>query len=321
MGMPKTGTTSLQGALSGNAEALAARGYLYPDRWITGDPPAHHVLAHSIARNPHEAPALTRDICEYLSQHPNRKVILSSEGVTRTLLHQPGRAVLGEFLKRCSEVAEVTVVIALRRIDAFLGSAYLQVSKSGRIAFGLTAEQFLSRRAGRWTHGLFSGLQWLRSNPDVRVVMLPYFERTDSLPAQLVALGIDDTAGMQLEPARNLNRRLGLKAQAALMLPNQALRPLGVRRRRQLIELFDSGRFEFSDESYDYDVLGYELRSQVHRRALAQAERLGIKEYTAAFSGVELPSAPQSHVDTSLISAGDLHDLARALEAQESVRD
>ena len=279
-------------------------------------------MAHSIARNPREAPALTRDICEYLSQHPNRKVILSSEGVARSLLHQPGRAVLGEFLKRCSEVADTTVVIALRRLDAFLGSAYLQITKTGEpISVGLTAEQFVSRRGRQWINGLFSGLHWLRSNPEVRLVLVPYLERTDSLPNLLAALGIDDTAGMQLEPARNLNRSLGLKAQAALMLPNQALRPLGVRRRRQLIELFDSGRFEFSDESYDYDVLGYELRSQIHTRALAQAERLGIKEYTAAFSDVELPSTRQSHIDTSLISAVDLHDLARALEARESVRD
>jgi hypothetical protein len=326
IGMPKTGTTSLQRILHTNGPALAARGYVYPSRWVKGDPGGHHDLTESIrtiaapagpSRDHAQARAISLEVCEFLSECRDQTVILSAEGLASALLAERMRPAFAGFVEQCATVADTTVVMAVRRLDEFLASAYLQVTKRvGRGGGSLTAEQYVHSRGHEWTDGLFSGIRWFRKQAVAKLVLVPYLECRDSLPDLLRAVGIDDATDLRSGPSPRTNRRLGLKAQAVLLLPDQALRVLGVRRRRQLIDLFSSGEFAFRDETYDYEALGHELRSEIQERALKAAERFGIDEYTTAFSDAELPSAPRTRIDTSLISGDDLSDLARAVAAQ-----
>jgi hypothetical protein len=316
IGMPKTGTTSFQHVLQDGREALEAIDYVYPDRWLKGSPGGHHVLTDSMTREPEQGQSISREVRGYLRGHPGKTVILSAEGLASTVLESDTRGTFVRFVERCGTVAETTVVLALRRLDEFLASAYLQVTKKGRGNGTLTPEQYLETRGNDWTDRLFSGVQAFREATTADLVLIPYHEGRDSLPELLRAVGIDGETALRSATGKRVNRRLGLKAQAVFLLPDEALEVLGIQRRRQLIDLFSSGRFEFRDEIYDYDVLGGELRREIQTRALKEARRCGIDEYADAFGEIEARSTPRARLESSLISAADLSDLARAVEAE-----
>lgn len=315
IGMWKTGTTSLQRILATNAPALALQGYLYPRRWTMGRPGGHYAL-NSIDRSPDRAPALSRDVRRYLVQNRGRKVVLSTEGLAHSLLHEPGRKALAAFLELCSEAAEPRVIMALRRFDEYHAAAYLQVTKTARAGAAIPPAEFVRRRS-RPMDMLFGGLRWLREEAGATVTLIPYAEGKDILPAVLRAMGIEQAGTLESGAATTANRRLGLKAHIVLSLPDGALARLGVRRGK-LIKLFESGAFAFRDEVYDFDLLGHELRSRIHRRALEEARRHGIDEYVNAFAGVTLPATTATRFDTSLISGADLLDLTEAIAAQRA---
>jgi hypothetical protein len=80
-------------------------------------------------------------------------------------------------------------------------------------------------------------------------------------------------------------------------------------KRAALVRLFESRRFEFPDETYGFEVLGPDVRQELHQHALASAERFGIDEYAEFFAGDEVPSAPAVRPDSSLLSGADLEAL------------
>jgi hypothetical protein len=315
IGMPKTGTSAAQHVLAHNAPALRARGYVYPDQWM-GDLGGHNVLTDRI-RKPAQAPAISGEVCRYLSERRGESVILSAEGLAGTLLATRRRRAFADFVAQCLAIADTRVVMALRRIDEFLASVYLQVTKMGMGDGTLTPEEYLASRGSKWTDELFSGIRWFRDQSEAELVLIPYLEDEDFLPQLLAALGLDDPTDLRLEPTERVNRRLGLKAQSVFLLPDRALDVLGVKRRTELADLFRSGEFEFRDEVYEYDVLGGELRGEIHARALERARECGIDEYTDAFADAEPGSAPRARIDSSLITATDLSDLANVVEAQK----
>jgi hypothetical protein len=315
IGMPKTGTSAAQHVLARNAPALRARGYVYPEQWM-GALGGHHVLTDRI-RKPGQAAPISGEVCRYLSEHRGESVILSTEGLAGTLLTTRRRRAFADFVARCVAIADTRVVMALRRIDEFLASVYLQVTKMGMGDGTLTPEEYVASRGRKWTDGLFSAIRWFREQTKAELVLIPYLEDEDFLPELLGALGLDDLTDLRPEPTERVNRRLGLKAQSVFLLPDRALDVLGVKRRTQLADLFSSGEFEFRDEVYDYDVLGGELRGQIHARALKRARECGIDEYTDAFADAEPGSAPRARIDSSLITATDLSDLARAVATQK----
>ncbi len=316
IGMPKTASTSLQHVLSTGAEALRERGYLYPAQWTRGVPPGHHALTEAVSGDPSAMLDIARELRQYLSQHPARHVVLSAEGLAEALLRDRARATLGAFLTRCAATAELEVVIAIRRLDEFLHSAFLQATKAGRAGQALTAEEFVSARGRRWVENLFPGIEWLRESAPGRLTILPYHEGEDLLAELLQALGLRGLQEAVTDRPAQANRRFGLKAQAVMLLPDAALRVLGMRQRQHLYDLFGSGQFEFGDEVYDYDVFGYDLRQEIHSRALARAAECGIHEYTTAFAHAAVPHMAAVDLDTSLLSSADFYELHEALKGQ-----
>jgi hypothetical protein len=308
MGMPKTGTSLLQSMLSASGPALARQGYAYPDLW----PGSGHYGLSPVFQAPDGAPDTVREVRDYLADNQGRKVVLSLEGLSFALHTPRKRSNLAQFLNQCSGVAEVRAIIALRRIDEFYASLFLHVTKVRPQNAEAAPEAFVSRRSG-WMDTLFSGMRWLREEQEIPLALVPYFEDANVLPGLFEALGIDP-AELRSTPKRKVNRRLGLKAHSALALPEAQLERVGVER-SELVPLLQTGTFVFEDETYDYDPLGYELRSQIHERALREARENGITEYVEAFGSAELPRASRTHIDASLISEADLADLIDAVAA------
>ena len=119
IGTMKTGTTSIQKALSSNTDVLSRHGYNY-----LGPPMRHStILAPAIAALPHK----------------DRDLIISDEGLWHFAdSKRSDTAKLAKIL----EHYDVNVLIYLRRPDSFLNSWFQQGLKSG--TGSLTMSQFLA---------------------------------------------------------------------------------------------------------------------------------------------------------------------------------
>jgi ubiquinone/menaquinone biosynthesis C-methylase UbiE len=125
IGFPKTGTTSIQVWLSGNADALAAQGALYP---VAGRGEGdyrfgHHLFPNALAQNPlSELATSWPDMDELHSEIANsaaRTIILSSEDFA-TKLDRPAIHLLAHKL---SDI-DVRIICYVRRQDEFIISVW-----------------------------------------------------------------------------------------------------------------------------------------------------------------------------------------------------
>lgn len=132
IGMPKTGTTSLQFFLSKNKKALLSQGIVYEPEifhkqyrsllpWDTVDhiPGSHHAFAYGFLHHPHEVARLLQErISVYRNYH---YYLISSE--IMSIYFTTGHI---KYLYKYLRGNDIDVVIYLRRQDDILDSMYKQ---------------------------------------------------------------------------------------------------------------------------------------------------------------------------------------------------
>jgi hypothetical protein len=147
IGMPKTGTTALQGWLHGHADFLGAHGIRYlatgRDRGTgTGRLICHNALAIAMSRGWHGQPETAPEaMAAEIAAHEGAQCILSSEmffGRDLTPLRQ-------RYLSRIA--TPLRVFVYLRRFDDFIEADYKQRAKNGLPTGG--AERFVAERLER----------------------------------------------------------------------------------------------------------------------------------------------------------------------------
>lgn len=129
IGLPKTGTSTIQGLLFDNTEALQHQNYLYPRATLGGKSDfayAHHNLARA---------AYEQDASIWLSfqkeilANRSKKLLVSSEAFSncrnQTQL---------EFIKSYLEYFDVKIIVYLRRQDDFLQALYQTIIVYGEEA-------------------------------------------------------------------------------------------------------------------------------------------------------------------------------------------
>lgn len=129
IGLPKTGTSTIQGLLYDNTEALQHQRYLYPRATLGGQSDfayAHHNLARAAYEK--DASTWLTFQKEILSSRTN-KILVSSEAFSNCRNH----AQL-EFIKGYLEDFDVKIVIYLRRQDDFLQALYQTIIVYGEEA-------------------------------------------------------------------------------------------------------------------------------------------------------------------------------------------
>jgi hypothetical protein len=307
IGMPRTGTTSLQRVLAGSGSVLEGAGYEYPD--LGRDEPgiAHHALGWDVLAHGAQSRA-GRELLERLAR-ADGNTIVSTETLSNGLAYAPAEA-FRSFLAAAMDVVDVEVIITLRRLDQMLASMYLFQVRAGNDPDPV--DDFSERRLP-WIDQVFGNLREMRLSGDwPSPVILTYRQGRDSTAPVLRAIGLDPAVLGEAE--RPLHGTLGLKAQAFL----GGLDELGddiPAGRSQLIYYFETGRFSFSDEVYEYDPFGYEARRRIHEHALASSIEHGIHEYEDAYRGERIEPTPRTEIDSSLITDADLRDLRRFLSA------
>jgi hypothetical protein len=295
IGMPRTGTTSLQGFLAGRGAVLEAAGYEYPELGRDEQGIAHHTLGWDVLAHGAQSRAGS-ELLERVAR-ANGNTIVSTE-------------TLSNGLAAAMDVVDVEVVIVLRRMDQMLASMYLFQVRNGDDPEAV--DEFSARRLP-WIDQVFGNLRDLRLSRDwPSPVILTYRPGRDSTALILRAIGLDPATLGEAEKSRH--RTLGLKAQAFLGGLDQLGDDISPRR-WELINAFESGRFSFSDEVYEYDPLGHETRRRIHEHALASSIEHGIREYEDAYRGERIEPMPRTEIDYSLISDADLRDLRRFLSA------
>jgi hypothetical protein len=145
-GWPRTSTTSLQNALFGCRGELVDAGLLYPEKWIAGGA-SHHGLFELLGASPKPEGGLD-DFKHFLSDHAERDIVFSVEGITYLLSSTEKLEAVLRLLAAAGEVMPVECVWTLRRLDETLVSFYLL-----RLALGFDLpppeEFFPGARPGR----------------------------------------------------------------------------------------------------------------------------------------------------------------------------
>ena len=153
VGMPKTGTTSLQNFLVQNDDALLEHGahYLRAGRGntkqangrITGN---HNGIAIRLKHNPDDFDEIKSEMSEEILESGSDNLIISSEMLFDRRLDILFQNVLQQNQIR-QYTKEITIVIYLRRYDSYLEAIYKQLVKNGKIPSDSSA--FVSKRLAR----------------------------------------------------------------------------------------------------------------------------------------------------------------------------
>ncbi|EDM72682.1 hypothetical protein RAZWK3B_00640 [Roseobacter sp. AzwK-3b] len=239
IGMPKTGTTALQGFLHSNPDFLASHGIRYlasgRDRGTgVGRLICHNAMAVDMSRNwshtPESQPQAFR--AEY-DRHRDEHCIISSEMFFGRDLSSLYERVIAPMQ------TEVTILVYLRRFDDFIEADYKQRAKNGRLIGG-QVDAFVRERIERIETDpeylnfgtLFDRIR--DTIPDVRILPRLYLQEEmtggNVITDVMSVLGVPpDTVPL---PETNANRSLSRLASEAIGLFDPTLGFDKKRRRR-----------------------------------------------------------------------------------------
>ncbi|MGG5808014.1 hypothetical protein [Falsiroseomonas sp. CW058] len=308
VGMPKTGTTSLQQRLHSSASDLAARGVLYPPGWRNEEGIAHHMLgARLLAEGLAEADGLAAEVVQAVTGTGAGHVVLSTESLTNLISSDRVR-ILDRFTHALSAAGQVDMVICLRRIDEFFESMYLHSVKVGETRESF--DEYLARR-DRWAESFFGALCALEQLRSCRIRPVVYRRGSDVVGGVLAALEVPPDAVAPEETARAANQKLSLKVQACLLhLPDIAAELGKPLRREALIRAAERGRLVLPDDTLRYSIMPRVAARWIHESALHQALRFGNDAYYQAFRR-EAPSGPApARLDRAMLTPEDLGIIA-----------
>ena len=236
IGLPKTGTTTIQNLLWDNADALEKQGILYR-RYRTNEvfQSEYAAVAFRSTRRLHEDKLRQRRFgfatLEELDAHVARfeewfdmqiqdttcdTWLISSELLTAGLRKQPGIRAIQEWL--ASKFSKVTYIVYFRRQDQWLESQYSQSLRNGDIR---TFDQYLAEREGRDYLEIFKLWSRVPGPENVRVrLMQPSSLKDGDLISDFCEMaGIDLST---IEPPRRRNESFSQRGAALVRWVNAA---------------------------------------------------------------------------------------------------
>jgi hypothetical protein len=126
VGLPKTGSTTLQRRWYRNRHNLLQQGIWYPEPDAKAIVPKHQYLVGGLMRNNHDR------LVEDLESAQGRNTVLTTEGLTNHLYDFSEDALAG--FRSITAQHDVTCIVVLRRPEAWIKSYYKQSILNPRIA-------------------------------------------------------------------------------------------------------------------------------------------------------------------------------------------
>jgi hypothetical protein len=289
-GWPKTSTTTLQTVLASCRDELAAEGFIYPDGWMAGWDPVHRGLSELLAASMESSAALD-ELVAFLCESDGRRVMFSNENFTVWLVPEGKRRALVDFLTAVQTVMPTSLVWTLRRYDDFVRSFYY--AKFTFQTHHQTPAEALQDRFNQHTvDGLFSGLRATEEAVQGRVTYLKYEAAGTHNEQLLDAVDLPVVAGASVRRRLRRGPRLNtsISHKGATVLANLAAvsERAGVSLTEREVRRALLGGFRFSDGGEAFQLFEAEVRRDIHRHALAAAERHGIASYGDFFADAEI---------------------------------
>ena len=306
IGMPKTGTTALQNALFRKSRELSELGLFYPTNIFKCQGKAHHPIAIAV----NEANSETHTLAcfyQYLTENIDKHILISSEAFNNSLFGEPATR-FQKFLDTCRETHSVTMVISIRRLDAFFQSSYLNAFKNGETHDSI--EKYLEGRM-IWAQRWFIALDGLRENNSInQFSMVTYRSEANDLSQLLDALGLTEHMKNTLGDIPHDNKRLSLKSHIALAhyekLKSDFILSMG---RDRFVKGLDAAELSFEGDTHDYQLLTNETAKSIHYEALELAARSGIEKYVHAFRDDPKLISTSEKPDLSLLTEEDIEKI------------
>ena len=314
IGMPKTGTSSLQHSLALHTR-YGGTELVYPQAGRAGSV-GHHALAIAVATRGVDIPEV--DELVELAANATAPVVISSEAFNGVKV-----PIMSALVGRLATVGEVRVLMAYREMASFLESMYLQGVRTGLTT--VSFNQYLNLRVRNWL-GIYC---WLKNRFDhvaalrhalgerlVLKLVVPQFNALETLAE---AAGVPANVLLQHQAKLPRNEKRSLKTQITMLNLKAIQRRIGRPVDRRLL-LQNLQRTEFAGDLQDYTVMSKRQFQAVGRRARGWAERSGFHEYVAAFPESQPRTKHYAQLDLRCLSDADMTLLKRLVERIEQTR-
>jgi len=303
IGLPKTGTTSLQRHLFEHAGILEENGCLYPKEWMAPGKFAHHLVSLAVLQGGADNDELLAKFADYLRARENDHVLISSEAFTNCILPKTFDR-FSNIMSLWAALSTTRLVVALRRFDTFVESMYLHATKVGNRQNDLAT---CIKNNGKWVANFFAGLAAISKMPEtVEMVYLRYDKSIDMVEKIAIALNLPSVIGDHDGAKRIVNSRLGAKAQAFLLKLDEHKSSRNIKATRPMwIRGFESGRLRFNDEIDTYSVLTVEQTNSIHESALKLAKQMNVSAYCDFFGSDQISEKQYIDLCSIEMSASD----------------
>jgi hypothetical protein len=300
IGLPKTGTTSLQRHFFEHAGILEENGCLYPKEWIAPGKFAHHLLSSAVRQGGADNDELLAKFADFLRARENDHVLISSEEFTNCILPKTFKR-FSNALSLWATLSTTRLVVALRRFDTFVESTYLHATKVGNRQNDLAT---YIKNNEKWVANFFAGLASISKMPEtVEMVYLRYDRSIDMVKKIANALNLPSVIGDHDGEKRIVNSRLGAKAQAFLLKFDEHKSSRNIKATRQKwIRGFELGRLRFNDEIDTYSILTFEQANSIHESGLKLAKQMNVSAYCEFFGSDRI--SEKQYIDLRSIEMG-----------------
>lgn len=277
IGLPKTGTTSLQRHLFEHAGILEENGCLYPKEWMAPGNIAHHRVSLAVLQGGADNDELLSKFADYLRARENDHVLISSEAFTNCILPKTFDR-FSNVMSLWATLSTTRLVVVLRRFDTFVESMYLHAAKVGSRRNDLAT---YIKNYEKWVADFFAGLASISKMPEsAEIVYVRYGQSIDMMKKLANALNLPSVIGDLDGAKRIVNSRLGAKAQAFLLKLDEHKSSRDIKATRPMwIRGFESGRLRFNDEIDTYSILTFEQANSIHESGLTLAKQMNVSAY------------------------------------------
>jgi hypothetical protein len=256
------------------------------------------------------------DFKSFLETHADRDILFSSESLFFRLREEWMHEDLLRLFATAQQVAPVTCVWTVRRVDDMVRSLYRQLTAAG---VELTPPPQLAEEFQ--PDPLLDGFR--KVDDLVATVVYFKYDHAGSHNAELLrAFGVSaELAGVierDLRAAPRLNTSLSQKQAAAVLNLESLSARTGARLdKAALLKAFRHGDFRFDDDR-PWALMDDGVSRSLHQRMLESSLKNGFEPYPRFFGNVVVGSESSTPTpDSDLLSDGDLNKLASELSVTQ----
>lgn len=173
IGLPKTGTSSIQKSLYNSRHSLRYIGYRYPYEFCNAPYDyGHNTLASDVLYPVIGSSDRICNFLKFLEKSKQENILLSAEQFSNAFDSESIDLFL-RFIKECSKITKVNLILVVRRMDMFLDSSYRQEIVSGTTKIPISDYVYLRFE---FIKQFFRALQYIIDVCFIKCRIIPYHE-------------------------------------------------------------------------------------------------------------------------------------------------